>query len=207
VSLPTAKQQFEQLLIALREGYIDPNVFFAQSNQVWQRLAKYLMRKWRAPAWYTHEDVEQELRLAAYDFIWRYQEEKAKGRAIDRYVEWNALDKSKKALHVARGAKLSGDPDKNPSRIETPFSMYEVAPESEPGDVVRQDELYERQEIVAELEKRFTTERERLAVRVLAANAGSIEDAALELSNHPEFTGGLDASRFVVGVAERLLNA
>jgi uncharacterized protein (DUF1778 family) len=200
--------EFEQLLIGLREGYLTPEVFFAQSRIVWQRLARNLLRRWQAPAWYTHEEVEQELMLAAYHFVWKFDTARAKGRSIGSFVSWNAMDKAKKALHVARGAKLSGDADKNPSRIETPFSTYEVSPDEvdlSAATEAIQEEWFERQEAIAEAERLFETERERLAVRVLAENNGCIEDAALQLSCHGEFTGGLDASRFVTKVAERLM--
>lgn len=202
--------EFEQLLTGLREGHLTPEVFFAQSRIVWQRLARNLLRRWKAPAWYSHEEVEQELMLAAYDFVWKFDPTRAKGRTIGGYVAWNAVDKAKKQLHVARGAKLSGDADKNPSRIETPFSVYEVSPDEVDlfsATEAIQEEWFERQEAIAEAERKFTTERERLAVRVLAENSGSVEDAAEQLSQHPEFTGGLDASRFVMEVADRLMAA
>ncbi len=203
-------RSFDEQLVALREGYLTPQQFFAQTRVVWQRLAAYLLRRWRAPASYTQEDVVQELMFAAYEFVWRYDPQLAKGRTIGRYVEWNALDKAKKELHRARGCKLSGDPDKNPSRIAIPLSAFEVEPQG--GDLWEtihsaQDAQIERLQAVQAAQRRFSSERERLAVQVLAENEGSVEDAALQLSSNTAFSGGLDAARFVHAVAARLIAA
>jgi hypothetical protein len=200
--------EFEALLTGLREGYLTSEVFFAQTRIVWARLARNLLRRWRPPEWYGPEEVEQELMLAAHHFVWKYDPDAAKGRSIGSYVSWNAMDKAKKALHRARGAKLSGDADKNPSRIEAPFSMFEVSPESGVGVATQpeQDVDVERREAIALAEQWFSTEKERLAVRALAMHSGSIEDAAEALSADSQFTGSLDAARFVTRVADRLIS-
>ena len=197
------EHEFDSLVSALRDGRLTAHVFFTKTRAVWERLARYLLRRWRVPAWYSEEEVMQELMLAGYHFVWKYDPERSKGRTIARYVTWNALDKAKKEIHVVRQARLSGDADCNPSRIDRLFSTYEVPPE--PQIEATQEEGIERQEAVAEAANQFATARERMVVQALAENRGNVEDTALQMSSHAAFTGALDAARFVVSVAEKLV--
>lgn len=201
------KESLDGLLLALREGDLTATEFYKQSDPVWHRLARYLLRHWRGPCWFGEEEVAQELRAAAYVFVWEYQPDRAKGRSISRYVEWNAMDKAKKALHRARGASLSGNADSNPSNIQRPFSSFAVSPE-----ILAKEELAEspedillREDAMQQAQFKFQTERERHVVRTLIEHGGDVESAVSQLQTDPQFTGPRDAARFAVKVVERLV--
>ena len=72
------------------------------------------------PAWCDERDLAQEVTLACWEFVWRW--EPHRDVSLERYVTYNALDRAKKRAHKARGAKLHGNAGRNPSRFEMPSS-------------------------------------------------------------------------------------
>ncbi len=114
---------YERHFRALHDGATTFDEFAAATAPLWRRLAAQLHRRWRMPAWHTQEMTQQNFLRAAWEFTWQYDAAKAK-RGLQAYVVWNAFDKAKKAAHKARGARLSGNSDQNPSCIERPLSSY-----------------------------------------------------------------------------------
>lgn len=142
-----------------------------RTRPVWKRLAKYVARRWRQPLWSTEEDIEQELKLAAWDAIWKWDPKR--GIPISSFVVYNACDKAKKRAHKCRGAKLSGNADKNPSRTEIVFSsMYSG---SDPEDADRRIETLLRRESTQE----YAVEQMELVDRVLAVCKNKRERAVV----------------------------
>lgn len=103
------------------DGRITFDALARATRRDFERMAAYLLRRWTAPAWYVLEDVAQELLLGAWLTMWDWSE--AMG-GLKRFVVFGAMCRAKRELHRARGAKLSGSPDRNPSRIEYPLSSY-----------------------------------------------------------------------------------
>lgn len=172
--------QFRTLCSALYDGRITFDDFAAATRERWRKYAEYLARRWRQPAWNAVEDIEQELLLAVWETIWRFDPARANGAAIDKFVAYNALDRAKKACHRARKAKMSRTQDKNASRFEIPFCAFEdeetramleivVEPEQEKGLV--------RRASVDDARAACTTEESELAVEAFAIE-GSISAAA-----------------------------
>ena len=94
---------------------------FAREHQgEFLRMAKYVARRWRMPAWCDERDLAQEVMLACWEFTWRW--ESHRDVSLERYVTFNAIDRAKKRAHKARGANLHGSADRNPSRFELPSS-------------------------------------------------------------------------------------
>jgi hypothetical protein len=116
------ERSYERHFRALHDGDATFDEFARATAPLWRRLAAQLHRRWRMPTWHTQEETVQNFMLAAWQFVWQWEPEKT--RSCQRYVIWNAYDKAKKAAHVARSAKRSGNPDRAPSHIERPMSAY-----------------------------------------------------------------------------------
>jgi hypothetical protein len=157
-----AAMKFDEAVGAFRDGRMTSTEFFRVTQSAWQRMARYLLRRWRAPAWVEQEEIVQELHLGAMLCIWCYSDCLARGRTLAEYVEWNAIDYAKKKLHAMRGANRSGNADANPSHFEKPFSAF--APHA-PAFEFRVEPDQERQfEIKQAIERACTTVRERYAL-------------------------------------------
>src|ERR1700676_3294716 len=115
---------FEMQLYDLLNGHITSDKFFRETAEIWLRMAKHLLRRWKSPAWVDEEEIKQELMIGAWRCVWNF--EPTHGVTLTRYVAWNAMDYAKKKLHRMRGAKLSGSADRNPSRYEISFSTFDV---------------------------------------------------------------------------------
>lgn len=99
--------------------------FIHATRTEFARLAQALIRRWNPPAWVTTEDVVQDLHFGAWTTLFGKKPfNPARGVKLSRYVVFNAMSYAKRALHKARGAKLSGSADRNPSHIEKPLSAF-----------------------------------------------------------------------------------
>lgn len=174
-------KNLEKMLVSVRDGRIDFKEFVEGTRRDFQLMALYLLNRWRGPEWFTLDDVEQELYLGAWNFIWRYEENR--GTTLSRYVAFNALAAAKTHLHKARGVTISGSPDRKTSQIEIPISTMEVE-----LDVVMdqleyatspEDKLMEVQackQAATKVLKVCETRQERYAVLAIR-EAGSIDGA------------------------------
>ena len=162
-----------------RNGRITEGQFFHATRRDWEQMARYLMKRWKAPTWYEAEEVEQELKLAAWKAVWKYEGPSNPPDLLARYVIWNALDGAKKKLHKARGAILHGNADSSASRFETPTDFVDwgdLAPQVEAA----QHEVAERAEQLARARAKCKTLSERIVLDALIA-AGDIVGAAVLL--------------------------
>lgn len=114
----------KKLLSDVREGRIDFQEFVDNSRTDFRRLATYLLRRWVSPEWFSIDDVEQELYLGAWNYIWRYEVSRSRGVTLQRFVIWNAANSAKIQLHKARGVTIAGSPDRKPSQIEKPLTFF-----------------------------------------------------------------------------------
>ncbi len=152
------------------------------------RMAKHLLRRWIPPAWMVPEDLIQELYLGAWLTLFgTHPFDPARGIPLAKYIMWNAMSHAKRALHKARGAKLSGSADRNPSHIEKPLSSF--GHDAEAGDhildqLISDEPLAEqimimaesREEAVDKAMRACSTARERVAI--IALEQGGDVDAA-----------------------------
>lgn len=111
---------FDRMVRDVFDGRVDFTTFARSTRDRWEKLADYLLGRWRAPRWYSREDVVQELLLGAWSRMWDF--DPRRGVALARYVVWNAVDIAKKALHKVRGAYRRDD--------RSPSVLPEVAVES-----------------------------------------------------------------------------
>lgn len=102
--LQAGEQSFERFALATRK--------------TWLNLAHHLLRRWRGPVSVDVEDLVQELLVACWRCLTRFDPKR--GVSIERYAIYNSVDKAKKWLHKRRGAYRRDD--KSPSRFELPFS-------------------------------------------------------------------------------------
>lgn len=101
-------------LHAYQRGDITFGRFVVATRKTWRALATHLLGRWKAPPGVSVEDMEQELLLACWRVIPKWEPGKA---ALVRFVVYNCCDKAKKWLHKQRNAYRRDD--KSPSRFPT----------------------------------------------------------------------------------------
>lgn len=183
----------EEELARLRAGEVTFSAFVQATRKNWRAVAHSIVRRWDLPTWTDVEDVEQDLLLAAWTMIDRY--DPTRGRSLKDYVVWNAYDKAKKRAHKARGAlRHGGKEDRSPSRYERPLTTYER--DSEEGTfnpvldrqqtpAVQLDRAIVNETMFA-LETLCTEPYEVAVMRAIAAvGAASLSDAAAVLYDDP----------------------
>lgn len=177
----------ETMLTRVRAGTIDFGEFVASTRTEFRGMALHLLRKWKAPEWFIVDDVEQELYLGAWNYVWKYDPTNAQGVTFARYIVYNAMACAKRELHKARGVTVHGSPDKKRSQFETPASFLGEDGEGEAliASILAEGPRAEDALIEAETRKRSAVEalracatpKERYAVLAIR-EGGSIDDAA-----------------------------
>jgi DNA-directed RNA polymerase specialized sigma24 family protein len=114
---------FEGEVRRLRDGESTYEEFVHATQDRWQALARWLMRKWKVPVWVEAEDIVQELLLGAWHGLWEYEDTRGH-RTLVGHVEYVAVDKAKKKMHKLRGALLHGNADAATGNIDMPFCMW-----------------------------------------------------------------------------------
>lgn len=178
---------FRDALLRLRERPDDYASFARETREVWEKFARYLARRWKLPLGVDEADVVQELQFAGWLALGRWDPERGKG--VDEYVRYNAIDKAKKWLHKQRDSyRRDGSA---PSRAPTVFSAFE-RPDDEPGSAQdriawvgpSQEEAVLAADLGRELAGAFGALadrlpfREREALAAVAACSGSLDEAA-----------------------------
>jgi RNA polymerase sigma factor (sigma-70 family) len=185
------KTNMARALTALRNDEITFQKFCTETADDWRKLSRYMLRRWEAPDGVEEIDVQQEMLIAAWDFLKKWNPDR--GPTLDAYVVWNACDKAKKWLHKQR-ASLRRDGDA-PSRH--PVSLARLGLEewqedrllSTPPDA----ELHAEQEAA----ERALLERVSLAMEQLDAKdryvvcailqaGGDLTEAAKDLWQDPQ---------------------
>lgn len=208
----------ERQLLLVLDGRVSFDTFASRTRREFERMATYLMRKWVPPSWCVLEDVVQELLLGTWIWMWGW--DRARGPSVSRYVVFNAMSHAKRSLHKARGAKLSGSSDKNPSHIERPLSSF-----GQDGDGEQMAEAFLAEEPVAESRLIAAEEREvaiEVAIRacetveervaiVAIAEAGDVDGGGALLYGNDDAREALGlpnekhAARFVARLAGRVM--
>lgn len=99
--------------------------FARRTSARWRALTKFVMRRWRQPAWVSVEDVEQDLLMGAWRALARWDPVRAGGAGkLGAFVVWNAVDYAKKRAHKARGCARHRGADGNPGRFDVPYSQW-----------------------------------------------------------------------------------
>lgn len=178
-----SKKTVKKMCLLVREGQISFEQFVANTRKDFFALATHLLRRWNGPAWFTVDDVEQELYLGAWKYISRWDPDR--GKSIEEYVTWNAMCAAKRHLHSARGVSLSGSPDRKLSNFEAPLSS--IGEEGE-GEMILQHAFVEpvaenvmidhetRYAMANEVLKTCETRAEKLVVLAIR-DARSIDNA------------------------------
>lgn len=211
---------FGQAVRELYEGDITFEEFVRATRERWEKLASYIMRRWRLPAWASLEDIVQELLLGAWNCVWKFapvsKSDHTPG-AHERYVVWNAVDYAKKKAHKVRGASRHRGADANPSAPEVTFSQLGTTDgwaENVLGAVApQQEELFAQAERVDRALRVCRTKRERLVVQALAQTE-SLQGATKQLYADVgaridcrfgcEHQAALEVVKVAAGVARRL---
>lgn len=177
----------DRILHQVRDGYATFDDLMRETSSDFRSLALYLMRRWTPPAWATTEDFVQELYLGAWGAIWRWEPNRS-SMTLRKYVTYNAVAAAKRELHRARGAGVSGSPDKRPSHIETPIDMHEdmrARTLSEPAEQEARLLIQEeRAEALAYALEVCESEGEREILKAIG-RTGSVTTAAKVLYNNP----------------------
>jgi DNA-directed RNA polymerase specialized sigma24 family protein len=105
----------ESALKKLREGRLSFDGFARETHGDWERLSAKLLRRWKAPPAVDSEDLVQELLLAAWQSVGKWNE--GQGMKLKPFVVWHAMTAAKRWLNVQRGVS-SHNGDKSPSRYD-----------------------------------------------------------------------------------------
>jgi hypothetical protein len=86
-----------------------------------------LRSRWDLPAWLDVDDIEQELLLAAWRHVWKFDPAKVKRNGIEYYTVWNACEHTRKLATVARIGRRPnrGEGKGMASCYEIPFSSID----------------------------------------------------------------------------------
>ncbi len=174
---------YERHLSLAYDGRITFDAFARATHKEHERMAVYLVRRWAPPGWYAQADLVQELLVATWIVMWSWAPRL--GPSLARYVVYNAMSRAKRALHKARGASLTGSPDRNPSCIDRPFSSFErddgSAIDLGREEAIAEEALIEREEREAALDgalESCETDEERDVIRAIA-RAGDVDGGGL----------------------------
>lgn len=213
----------ERHLHLFRDARINFTQFANATRLEFQRLAISLTRRWIPPAWFSPSDVEQELLMGAYTAIWDWSPNM--GTSLSQYVVYNAMSTAKRQLHKARGAKLSGTADKNPSRFERPLSSMGKREDLDGDsmlDLLLNEEATQESALI-EAEERDARESKAIvralkactnateeAVIMAIVNEGGLEEAAEEIYSDMDTRIALEleerqALKFVMRTASRVI--
>lgn len=189
----------QNLLMEVAEGTMTFNQFARNTRPTWTGIADRLHRRWKMPPWLASEDIEQDLLLAAWLFIDKFNPARATNTVdLARFVRWNAIDKAKKSIHKARGADTHRGADRNPSRIEraVDLSLAEAGDDDAESRTAKrfavalavdgnQETDFFRAEATRVILRNCTTLQEHLAVQALVDADGDTIGAALMLYEDP----------------------
>lgn len=180
-----ARREFEQVARDLHDGRICDNEFLRRTDARWRAMGRLLFRRWRRklPTWVEPEDLVHEVQMLA---VKHARECDLRRGNVGPYTVWMTYRRAQRELHRMRGAKLSGNESKNPSRFEIPFCKMRQGADGEPWDAARlRDEFgaspidriesFERYQIAL---SRCSTMREVIFLRALEHTGGSIAGAA-----------------------------
>jgi hypothetical protein len=175
------REAFEHAARALHEGKIGEGQFLAATRERWRRTARYLFEHWRRklPAWVEEVDVEQELGLLALKHVRDWDPGRG---AIGPFVLWSTIHRAQRELNRWRGACLSGNEGRNPSRAEIAFCRA-FGPEVDPmafADpcAATQEQEIDRRERFEEILSACESVREALVLLALRRAEGSLCEAA-----------------------------
>ncbi len=172
------------------DGRITYAVFARATRREFERLANHLLRRWAPPAWYVADDVVQELLLGAWSCMWDWCPKL--GPTLSRYVVYNAMSHAKRALHKARGAKLSGTSDKNPSRFERPLSSFGLDGDGEAmaESILAEEPLAER--LMIEREEEEARRAEAVTIALDACRTPTERAVILAIAATGDASGGAE---------------
>jgi hypothetical protein len=175
----TERAEFERLARAHRAGKLSGNDFLKATDPRWRAMAARLYARWRRklPSWVEQSDVLAELQMLALEHVKLCNPKRGD---FGPYVVWCVYRRGQRAIHKWRGAKLSGNEGRNPSRAERSFSTFAVeawqenlrAPER---DAVRAMHAEERFALVL---SNCRSTREALVLLALRECDGSVRHAA-----------------------------
>lgn len=174
--------------------------FARETSKDWERLAAYLMKRWRVPAGVGREDVKQELLLHAWRYIPRWNPER--GMPLERYVLFSAISRTKRWMHQQRRARGCRDE----SRHELTFAELGIKGDWRSVEA-GQEAVVERELELSRLVVECGSLRERILVTAFwhkgnAAAAAAAVYAEPELRLACRFDSRRDAVRHAKRAAE-----
>ena len=172
------RHNFPETARLASEGRIKFDVFAGRTTERWHWWTKQFDRRYRLPAWRGTEDIYQELLISAWHAVGRF--DPMRGIAPGRYVEWNAVKRTTKMVHRARGCNQHTR--KGPNRPEHLECTFEMMPDYTSGWTPQKE--YERAELYELAAKLAGRGIEAAAIRALS-RAGSAELAGQMLYNNP----------------------
>lgn len=139
-----------------REQSLDE--FFAENSKDFRRMAIYILSRWKAPNDVSIEDVEQELRIAAWRAKRKY--DPARGVTPERYITFQAINKAKRWVHQQR----RGRDDKSVGRFDLLTDDGQMVDRSS-GEAAQETDAIRRSELESAIDS-CTSTREAICLAV-----------------------------------------
>jgi hypothetical protein len=100
------RRTFGDKLEDLRDGSVSFEAFCKETAEVWTRMAGYFLRRWPGQAAVAEEDIRQEMLVAAWAAVDRWDE--ARGVALERYVMYQAGVAAQRCMRAALHCRKRG---------------------------------------------------------------------------------------------------
>lgn len=121
---------------------------FLQANEKsFERMAIYILGRWKAPNDVSVADVVQELRIAAWQYARKFDPKY--GKTPEQYVAWNTINQAKKWVHRQR----RGRDDWAPSRFDVLSPTGSMEGDGGAQDAPQETELQRREQLRLLLDK------------------------------------------------------
>lgn len=187
----SVSKKFEAACMDLREGRIDFTAFRVATHRNWASLARYILRRWRCPPAVCEEDVAQELLLAAWELVPKWDPARENAWPIGRFLVWRACNSAKAFVHRQRGASHTGSVDRQPGRFALTFSSLAREDEDEVDSRIsgsvpasQHDDLEARTDQMVLFEG--LSREDQVALAALISKGGVPGPAAAAMYDHPE---------------------
>lgn len=204
------RDELRDMLEKVASGEVDFDAFLRATSKHWDRLAHFVERVWDLPSWFDGEDLRQEIRIAAWRAVVRF--DPSRGSTIKQSVVFCSVKGATKAAERAHngGQRRHRGHDKRRGLVELPFTRIAatdersgggeeagsrgepmlawkgqlVAPVDEraidPGEEIDRGRAYER------ARRACGSIREVLSVQAVERSRGSLDGAAALLYDDPE---------------------
>ena len=191
----------ERDLLQVHGGRLAFDEFARRSAAYWWSVARSLRGRWIVPAGVEVDDVLQELLLAAWVHVQRW--DRKRGVSITRFVTWNAISDAahwlhgQRSAHKRRGTSRSRHAICDASLDPSEQTATAIHPQAEPDQMMR---MIEQEALAEALARVDGAQRAVVASAAVALDLGLVAETYYrdtEFRRHCRWGCEAEARRFV----------